>query len=87
MKLEIHDLESDNVEEIKVVSEAVDGIDGIPGGNVARVYRALKGLREGKGDGLVAGGALCGFEDAVERHRDLEGMYRENGILESEFKM
>lgn len=86
MKLEVHDFESDTVEEVEVVSEAVDGIDGIPGGNVARVYRALKGLREGK-EGLVEGGGLCGFEDAVERHRVLEGIYRENGILESEFKV
>lgn len=87
MKLEIHDVESDTVEEVKVINEAVVGIDGIPGGNVARVYRALRELREGKGEGLVAGGALCGFEDAVERHRVLEGIYRENGILESEFKV
>jgi hypothetical protein len=50
-----------------------DEFDGYkhPARNVARVYKAFK-----------AGAINCSFEDAVERHALIEGMYRENEIQE-----
>jgi hypothetical protein len=43
-------------------------LDGIPYGNVARVYREL---REGR--------VNCSFEEAVEFHRVLEEAWKANG--------
>ncbi|KUJ11056.1 oxidoreductase [Mollisia scopiformis] len=71
MKIQIHDFEKDTVEDIPLEQDEFDegGKYGLPARNVARVYKALG---EGKNN--------CSFEDAVERHALLDGMYRENGI-------
>lgn len=68
MKIEVHDFEKDTVEEVKLEKDEFDSF-GIPARNVARVYKELS---EGRNN--------CTFEDAVERHRLLQGMYKENGI-------
>lgn len=47
-----------------------DGKFGLPARNVARLY-------EGLSDGLIN----CSFEDAVERHGLIEGMFKENGFI------
>ena len=70
MKLQIHDFASGEVEEVGVERDAMDELVRLEGRNVGRVY---EGLRRGE--------VVCGFEDAVERHEVLEGMYRENGIV------
>lgn len=58
-------------EGIREEARAFDfGALAMPGRNVGRVYEALS-----------QGRVVCGFEDAVERHAVLEGMYRENGIV------
>ena len=67
MKIEVHDVEKDVVEEIKIPEDEFDKF-GIPARNVARVYR-----------GIEQGRSNCSFEDAVERHRLIDEMYRENG--------
>jgi predicted dehydrogenase len=67
LKVELHDFESDEVTEIKVDEDLEKFI--FPARNVARVY---KELRAGKNN--------CSFEDAVERHRLIAGLYKENGI-------
>lgn len=66
------DLTLDMCVDGKVENVVIDeeDIDGIPHGNIGRVYRVL---REGT--------EVCSFEDAVERHRLLEGMLRENGMV------
>ena len=66
--------EKEEAEKVDIGEEKEFGDMG-PGGNVGRLYRELrKELEGGKGEGL------CGFEDAVERHRLLEGLYTENGV-------
>ncbi|CZR54084.1 related to dehydrogenases and related proteins [Phialocephala subalpina] len=75
MKIQVHDFEKDTVEEVEVEKDKFDsedggkGIFGLPARNVGRLY---KSLAEGK--------VNCSFEDAVERHALIDGMYRENGI-------
>ncbi|TVY80456.1 Galactose/lactose metabolism regulatory protein GAL80 [Lachnellula suecica] len=67
LKLEVYDFESDVLEEVEV-GDDLEEVEG-PAKNVGRVYR---GVGEGENN--------CTFEDAVERHRLIAGMYRENGI-------
>jgi predicted dehydrogenase len=70
MKIEVQEGEGDKVEVVEVPGDEFDGY-GHPARNVGRVYKEFK---EGK--------INCSFEDAVERHALIEGMYRENGIQE-----
>ena len=76
-KIEIHDFESDWLEEVKIPSDELDDIKGtdafggVAGKNVGRLYK-----------GLAAGEVNCSFEDAVERHEFLEELYKQNGYLE-----
>jgi predicted dehydrogenase len=67
MKIELHDFASDALEEVKFEEEF--GELGLPARNVARVYRELK-----------LGRNNCSFDDAVERHRLIKEIYRENGV-------
>lgn len=69
MKIQVFNFEEDKVEDVEVEKDEFDGAFGLPVGNVARIYR-----------GLVKGENNCSFEDAVERHALIDGMYRENGI-------
>ena len=69
-KIEVHDFESDSVEEIEI---PVDEVDALPmnARNVGRVYRAF-----------ANGEISCNFEDAVDRHQLIDEVYRENGYFE-----
>lgn len=75
MKIEVHDFEKDSVEVVEPERDEFDSKEGwkeefgLPARNVGRLYK-----------GLAGGEVNCSFEDAVERHRLIEGMYRENGI-------
>ncbi|KAH6714383.1 NAD-binding Rossmann fold oxidoreductase family protein [Leptodontidium sp. MPI-SDFR-AT-0119] len=63
--------ESKDVVVVEAEKDEFDGDEwGVPSRNVARVYRALS-----------EGSVNCSFEDAVERHEFIDGMYRENGIV------
>lgn len=68
------DLEGGEAKKVEVVEVKKDEFDGEEWGmqsrNVARLY---KGLSEGE--------VNCSFEDAVQRHELIEGMYRENAIV------
>lgn len=67
LKIELHDFESDEVTEIKVDEDLEQFV--FPARNVARVYKELR-----------AGRNNCSFEDAVERHKLIAALYKENGI-------
>lgn len=71
MKIQVHEFESGRVEEVGVEADEMAAL-GVPLGarNVGRVYRRLRDGEE-----------ICSFEDAVERHKVLEGWYVENGVL------
>lgn len=69
MKIQVFDFEKDEVEDVQVEKDEFDGTFALPVGNVARVYRSL-----------VEGEMNCSFEDAVERHKLIDEIYRENGI-------
>ncbi|KAF8846918.1 NAD-binding Rossmann fold oxidoreductase family protein [Acephala macrosclerotiorum] len=76
MKIQVHNFEKDEVEEVAPDRDEFDeeeeggkGKFGLPARNVGRLYKAL-----------YEGRVNCSFEDAVERHALLDGMYRENGI-------
>jgi predicted dehydrogenase len=56
------------VESFKMGEFGEDEIDGVPFGNVSRVYRQL---REGR--------VNCSFEEAVELHKVLEEAWKANG--------
>jgi len=71
MKIQLHDFASDKVEEVDFAELEKLGDLPMPGRNVARVYRAL-----------AQGKESCTFEDAVERHEFIEGLYRDNGYTE-----
>jgi predicted dehydrogenase len=74
LKIQVHDVEQGTVEEVKVKEDDVDVLlkdYGLPSKNTGRVY---KGLAEGRNN--------CSFEDAVERHAFIEGLYKENGIVD-----
>jgi len=68
MKVQVHDFESDKVEEVQVDGGEFDKF-AHPARNVGRVYKELS-----------EGSINCSFEDAVERHELIDGLYRENGI-------
>ena len=70
MKIEVQDGETEEAEVVEIRGDEFDGFEH-RARNVGRVY---KGIREGS--------VNCSFEDAVERHALIEGMYRENGIVE-----
>ncbi|KAH7354840.1 NAD-binding Rossmann fold oxidoreductase family protein [Rhexocercosporidium sp. MPI-PUGE-AT-0058] len=74
VKIAVFDFEGKEGEEVEVVEVEKDEFDGKEWGmasrNVGRLYRELA---EGK--------INCSFEDAVERHELIEGMYKENGIV------
>ncbi len=76
MNAEVFDFESDSIESVEVERDEFDLPDreegkvwGLPSRNVGRLY---KDFAEGNDN--------CTFEDAVERHALIEGMYKENGI-------
>jgi predicted dehydrogenase len=64
----IHDFASNEVKEIDIGKDTFDGFN-LPIRNVARVYEAIAG-----GDKSI----LCDFEDAVERHRLIDTLYKAN---------
>lgn len=64
----VHDFASDEVEEIDMGKDPF-GEFNMPVRNVARVYEAIAA-----GDTSI----LCGFEDAVERHRLIDTLYKAN---------
>jgi hypothetical protein len=70
----VHDVEKGTVEEVGIEEDDVDNLlegYGIPSKNVGRIYKELSQERN-----------VCSFEDAVERHEFIEGIYRENGIVD-----
>ncbi|CAG8952096.1 hypothetical protein HYFRA_00000834 [Hymenoscyphus fraxineus] len=79
VKLELHDFASDTVEELVVDADRFETTQ-FPGANIARVYQGIKDAKEGK-EGIYSE-ALVSWEVAVDRHRIIEAMYRENGIVE-----
>jgi len=68
MKILVQDGEGDKAEEIEIPGDEFDGYEH-RARNVARVYK-----------GLAAGEINCTFEDAVERHELIDGIYKDNGI-------
>jgi len=68
-KVEFHDAATDEVEEVKVTTDAFDKDLPIEARNVARVYEAIAAAGD---DGKQ--GRLSSFEDAVEKHRFLESL-------------
>jgi predicted dehydrogenase len=70
MKIEVQDGEGEKFEVVQVDGDEFAAFK-YPARNVARVYEALKNRK-----------INCSFEDAVERHALIEGMYRENGTQE-----
>ena len=77
MNIQVHDFESDRLEEVEIPrddldeGEGKDAFGGLAAKNVGRLYR-----------GLAMGEVNCSFEDAVERHEFLEELYKQNGYLE-----
>jgi predicted dehydrogenase len=72
MKIQVHDFAKEAAEDVKIEADEFDTEKfGLPARNVGRLYKAFA-------DGSIN----CTFEDAVERHRLIEQMYRENGIQE-----
>ena len=72
LKIEVHDFEKDDVEIVEIKGREFDGFElGMPSDNVGRAYETIA---EGKGN--------CAFEDAVERHRFLNSLLKENGLEE-----
>lgn len=67
VKVEVFDFESQKVEKIEVQGDEWDGKLPLFGRSVGRAYEALS-----KGE------VVCTFEDAVEKHRFLEGLERES---------
>lgn len=70
MKMQLVGGEGD-VREVEIEEDEFDKDEkfGLPARNVARLY-----------NGLSRGEINCSFEDAVERHELIEGMYKENGV-------
>ncbi|KAI1809565.1 NAD-binding Rossmann fold oxidoreductase family protein [Poronia punctata] len=66
-KVEFHDLEKDEVVTVEVEKDGFDEELPLPARNVARIYEGIAGV-EGRRE------FLCSFEDAVERHRFLDGL-------------
>ncbi len=64
----VHDLASDEVEQIDIGKDPFDDFN-LPVRNVARVYEAIA-----SGDSSI----LCDFEEAVERHRLIDTLYKSN---------
>ena len=73
LKVEIHDFETDEVTQVQLPKDQWDagGENELPGPtrNVARLYEAIE-----RGDWE----SLCSFEDAVERHRFIDELYKQN---------
>lgn len=72
LKIEVHDLDTDTVEVVSPEDKEDLAELPLPGRNVGRVYKALE-----------KGVSNCSFEDAVERHTLIEGLYKENGYNEA----
>jgi len=72
----IHDFASNEVEEIDIGKDPFDEFS-LPVRNVARVYEAIAA-----GDTSM----LCDFEDAVERHRLIDTLYKANNAKLSKTK-
>lgn len=68
IKIAVHDFVSNEVEEIEIGKDLFDNF-ALPVRNVARVYEAIA-----NGDSSL----LCSFEDAVERHRLIDMLYKAN---------
>jgi len=68
MKIQLQDGEEDKAEDIAIPGDEFDGYKH-PARNVARVYKHF-----------AEGTINCTFEDAVERHALIDGMYKENGL-------
>ncbi|KAK7998412.1 hypothetical protein PG989_006452 [Apiospora arundinis] len=66
-KIEFFDSAADKVTEVPIQTDKWDKLLPQPAGNVARVYELIAGDAEAKK-------SLCTFEDAIERHRFLEGL-------------
>lgn len=69
IKIEVHDFESDEVKVVEIRGREFDGFQlDTPADNVGRAYETI-----------AEAGSNCTFEDAVERHRLLDAMFKENG--------
>ncbi|KAG4439576.1 hypothetical protein IFR05_004924 [Cadophora sp. M221] len=74
VKIAVFDFDAKEGEEVQVVEAEKDEFDGEEWGTASRnVGRLYKELSEGR--------INCSFEDAVERHELIDGMYKENGIV------
>jgi predicted dehydrogenase len=71
MKIEVHDFEKDDVQEIVIEKDGWENLGGWGSANVARLYESLA-------DGKIN----CTFEDAVKRHEFLEEINKLNGYVE-----
>jgi predicted dehydrogenase len=72
MMIEVHDFESDEIEVVEIKGREFDGFSlATPADNVGRAYEAIAEV-----------GSNCTFEDAVERHRLLDAMFKENGYVQ-----
>ena len=74
MAIKVHDFGSGKVEVVDFNAEEKLGDLPFPGRNVGRVY-------DGIAHGRIARDIVT-FEDAVERHAFIEGLYKENGYTE-----
>jgi predicted dehydrogenase len=68
IKIAVHDFATNEVTEIKMLEDEFEKF-ALPVKNVARVYEAID-----RGDSRL----LCSFEDAVERHRLIDTLYKAN---------
>jgi predicted dehydrogenase len=69
-KISVHDFASNEVSEVGVAKNEFESFPQAAR-NVAQLYDAI-----GKGDTTL----LCDFEDAVERHRFIDMIYKQNGM-------
>jgi predicted dehydrogenase len=73
IKISVHDF-ANGKNEVTEVELDVDHLDRlvVPTRNVGRVYEAIAAGETGEAD------VVCTFENAVERHRYVEEIYRQN---------
>ena len=84
MSVKVYDFQADQVEEVKWDESPFEGLE-MKVRNVAKVYEAIwRVLEEAKGKAVteeqLKKERLCSFEDAMDRHKLLDGMLKENGF-------
>lgn len=68
--IQLHDFEKDEKTEVEFMKEAFSEMPPMTR-NVARLYEAIA---------AEDASAFCTFEQAVERHRFVDALYKQNGV-------